>query len=78
MAARALIVLLSALPGFVAYVALAGEEGGAIAALCICEDTESLATANGLIAAWDAAQETVWEAGPAPVRSGAVIAQWGL
>jgi hypothetical protein len=82
LAARALVTRLSALPGFVAYVALAGEGGSAITALCICEDAASLAAANGLIAAWGATQDvgenTGREAGPALVRSGTVIAQWGL
>lgn len=82
LAARSLVTRLSALPGFVAYVALVGEGSGKIAALCICEDAESLAAANGLIAAWGAApggvEDAGPEAGPAPVRSGAVIAQWGL
>ena len=78
LAARALLTRLGALPGFVAYVALAGEKDGDLAALCICEDAASLAAANGLIAAWGAAQGAGREAGPAPLRTGAVIAQWGL
>jgi hypothetical protein len=74
---RALTIRLRALPGFVAYVALA-VEGGGTAAICICEDAESLTAANGLIAEWGAGDHTGRDVGAARTRTGAVILQTGL
>jgi hypothetical protein len=74
----ALALRLRALPGFVAYVALAGEEGGGMAAICICEDEESLTAANGLIARWGGTDGVGGAARLAPVRTDAVIMQRGL
>ncbi len=74
---RALASRLSALPGFVAYVALAEETGG-IAAICICEDAETLAAANDLIAAWRRGDDAGQEASRAAIRTGEVIVQKGL
>jgi hypothetical protein len=76
-AGRALGSKLTALPGFVAYVALATETGG-ISAICICEDEQSLAEANDVIAAWNGAESTGQAPGPAPIRTGEVIVQKGL
>jgi hypothetical protein len=74
---RALATHLSKLPGFVAYVALEVETGG-IAAVCIFEDTNSMAVANDLIAAYQG-MEGAWQgAGPAPLHTGEVIVQKGL
>ncbi len=74
---RALASRLSTLPGFVTYVALAEGRGG-IAAICVCEDAESLAAANELIAAWRRGEAAGQEASPAPIRTGEVIVQKGL
>ena len=74
---RALATRLSKLPGFVAYVALAVETGG-IAAMCIFEDTTSMAAANDLIAA-DQGAEGSWQGTRlAPLHTGEVIVQKGL
>lgn len=77
LAGRALAVRLRALPGFVAYVALAAESGD-VAAICICADEQSLAAAHDLIAQAGAAQHAGQDAGPVPMRTGEVIVQKGL
>ena len=75
-AGHALALRLRALPGFVAYVALAGE-GGGMAAICICEDEETLAAANGLISRWGAEGRAGGDGGLVPLHTGAVIVQQG-
>jgi hypothetical protein len=49
-----------------------------MAAICICEDEESLTAANGLIARWGGTDGVGGAARLAPVRTGAVIVQRGL
>lgn len=77
LAGRGLTLRLRALPGFVAFVVLAAESGGT-AAICICEDAESLAAANGLIAQWGREDGAGGTGSLAPLRTGEVIVQKGL
>jgi hypothetical protein len=76
---RTLAKALSALPGFVAFVALDAEgEGRRAAALCIMEDRASLAAARRRIAEWHANACGTAAGGLEEVGAGAVIAQRGL
>jgi hypothetical protein len=76
---RSLAAALGALPGFVAFVALeAGDEAGAVAALCIVEDRASLAAAQRRIAQWHPEASGAAEGGVEEINAGAVIAQRGL
>jgi hypothetical protein len=75
--ARTLATALGALPGFVAFVALAAD-AGAVAVLCICEDASSMAAANRLAAEWHRAHLGAIGASHTALCTGEVIAQKGL
>jgi hypothetical protein len=78
-AGRTLATALSALPGFLAFVALDAEDAaGMVAVLCIVEDRASLAAARRVTARWQQDAVGMAAGGVEELGAGAVIAQRGL
>jgi hypothetical protein len=76
---RTLATALSALPGFVAFVALDLEAGmGTVAALCLVEERAALEEAERVIARWQREHMDAVEGGTQRLGAGEVIAQKGL
>lgn len=74
---RALATVLEQLPGFLACLAVAPEEGG-LAMLCICGDASALEVARQATESWLHARGTPTAAVSISLISGEVVAQRGF
>lgn len=74
---RTLATALSALPGFVAFVAFDGE-AEVVTALCLFEDHQSMVAAQPVIAQWQRGDPGAAETDLRYIRAGEVIVQKGM